>query len=63
MAIMTKIESNRKLVEAVANRFNLKRVSSVNIGGGFDEVAKVNIEILLTQEDLQAIINDMAKGE
>lgn len=57
------IDTNKSLVKAVADRFNLKYVSSATIGGGFDEVAKVNIEILLTQEDLQAIIKDMAKGE
>ena len=58
-----KLETNKKLIEAVANRFNLKCVSSAAIGGDFDEAAKVSIELLLTKEDLQAIINDMAKGE
>lgn len=57
------IDTNKSLVKAVADRFNLKFVSSATIGGDFDEYAKLNIEILLTQEDLQAIISDMAKGE
>ncbi len=57
------IETNKSLVKAVADRFNLKCVSSATIGGDFDECAKVKIEMFLTQEDLQAIISDMAKGE
>lgn len=57
------VETNKSLVKAVADRFNLKSVSSATIGGDFDEYAKLSIEMLLTQEDLQAIVSDMAKGE
>ena len=56
-------ETNKDLVKAVSERLKVKNAVSATIGGGFNETSKVTIEVLLTQEDLQAIINDMAKGE
>lgn len=58
-----KCETNKRLVKAVSERFNLKHVRSAVIGGDFDELASVTIKVILTKEDLQAIVNNMAKGE